>query len=207
MNFLNLILGWRMCKTSSSETVSKYTRSYKGCSLVNLDEIPIDQGSFRSIRDALKNLVTEPTFACRDMYSLGYTQRNTFNVIVTSNNDASNLTRPNEERYIVLDISQEKKDAVKYFGKLSKPSRRRRCRSCFTVTWWSSSRASVTGRGHGAHHHQGQRADDHRGPARLHQVGEGPLCAPQLRYRLQDQGAVCVLLQTVQGQDLEAEAR
>ena len=68
MHFLN-IMGWRMCKTSSSETVSKGTKAFEGCSPstlhLSIGEMPIDQGHFRRISDALKSLVTEPTLTRR----------------------------------------------------------------------------------------------------------------------------------------------
>ena len=82
LNLIKLILGRMMCKTSSTEMVStEYTKPFEGCSLVDLHEMLIDQGKFRSISDALKSLVTEPNFTCRYIYSLGSTQKNTFNVI------------------------------------------------------------------------------------------------------------------------------
>ena len=102
LSLIKLILGRIMCRTSSTEMVSKSIKPFEGCSLVDLDAMPIYQGNFRSISDALKSLLTEPTFTCRYIYSSGSTQTNTFNVIFTSNNNTINLTQMNKERYVVL---------------------------------------------------------------------------------------------------------
>ena len=54
------------------------------------------------------------------MYSSGYDQVNTFNVILTTNNDAVALTQSNNSRYVCLDISEENIGDIEYFKKLGK---------------------------------------------------------------------------------------
>jgi hypothetical protein len=120
INFLASILGDAICKTSSIETVCSYTKPMEGCALVNLDEMPVDNGNYKSIGDRCKSLITEPTFDCREMYRTGYTQKNTFNVITTTNNDAINFSLSNNERYVVTDIDESMKGNVPYFTKLNK---------------------------------------------------------------------------------------
>ena len=41
LNFINIILGKRMYKTSSTEDILKYTKPFEGCALLNFDELPI----------------------------------------------------------------------------------------------------------------------------------------------------------------------
>lgn len=115
INFLATILGDAMVKTESVETVTKYTKPFEGTLLVNLDEMPVDGSNFKSIADSCKSLITEPTFTCRDMYSVGYEQKNTFNMIITSNNDAIHLTQKNKRRYMVLDIDESRIGDTVYF--------------------------------------------------------------------------------------------
>ena len=91
INMINNILADRMLKTNSVETVTKYTKPFEGVSIVNLDELP-HTDNFKGLQDSLKGLITEPTFTCRDMYSTGYTQINSFNIIITTNNNAISLT-------------------------------------------------------------------------------------------------------------------
>jgi hypothetical protein len=54
------------------------------------------------------------------MYSSGYDQVNTFNVILTTNNDAVSLSQSNNSRYVCLDISEENIGNNDYFKALSK---------------------------------------------------------------------------------------
>ncbi|MCP4059140.1 MAG: hypothetical protein GY738_17865 [Pseudoalteromonas sp.] len=117
-NFINRILGDRMLKTSSVETITKYTQSLEGRTLVNFDEVP-SSGKY-DIADRMKSYITEPTFDCRSMYSQGYTQKNTFNVIITSNNNAINFTSSNNVRYASFDVSHHRKGDRVYFDKLIK---------------------------------------------------------------------------------------
>ena len=107
-----------MLKTSSVETITKYTQSLEGRTLVNFDEVP-SSGKY-DIADRMKSYITEPTFDCRSMYSQGYTQKNTFNVIITSNNNAINFTSSNNVRYASFDVSHHRKGDRVYFDKLIK---------------------------------------------------------------------------------------
>jgi hypothetical protein len=111
------ILGKRMCKTNSVEAVLKYTKPFEGCCLVQPDELP-HCDDYKGLQDSLKSLITEPEFICRDLFQSGYSQKNTFNVIITTNNDALILTQTNKERYICLDVSEEKIGDTKYFTQL-----------------------------------------------------------------------------------------
>ena len=83
---------------------------------VNIDELPVDSTNFRSVNDALKGLITEKTFMCRDMYSTGYEQLNTFNTIITSNNSAILFTQNNNSRYVCTEIDESFRDNVSYFN-------------------------------------------------------------------------------------------
>jgi len=118
INMINNILADRMLKTNSVETVTKYTKPFEGVSIVNLDELP-HTDNFKGLQDSLKGLITEPTFTCRDMYSTGYTQINSFNIIITTNNNAISLTQNNKERYIICEIDESYKGNTKYFKELS----------------------------------------------------------------------------------------
>jgi len=118
-DILKKILGDRMCKTNSVESVLKYSKPFEGCCLINLDELP-HSDNYKGVQDNLKSLITEPTFICRDMFTTGYEQKNTFNIIITTNNDAVSLTQNNQQRYVCLDISEEKIGDIDYFKKLSK---------------------------------------------------------------------------------------
>lgn len=119
INFLERMLGDRMLKTSATEDVVKYTKPLEGRTLINLDEMPLDSGDFRSIGDSLKSLITEPYFSCRDMHKTAYKQKNTFNIIITSNNDAVLMTQSNNKRYFIADINTVHKGDLTYFTKLN----------------------------------------------------------------------------------------
>jgi hypothetical protein len=116
---LKAILGDRMYKTNSVESILKYTKPFEGCCLLNFDELP-HCDNFKGLQDCNKSLITEPTFNCRDMFSTGYEQKNTFNIIITTNNDAVSLTQTNKERYVCLDINESKIGDHEYFRKLVK---------------------------------------------------------------------------------------
>ncbi len=118
-NVLKEILGDRMFKTNSVESIMKYTKSFEGCCLLNFDELPYCE-NYKGLQDNLKGLITEPTFNCRDMYSSGYEQKNTFNILITTNNDSVTLTQNNNSRYVCLDINEEKIGDTEYFKKLNK---------------------------------------------------------------------------------------
>ena len=115
---LNQILGDRMLKTNSIESITKYTKPLEGISLLNLDELP-HCDNFKGLQDSLKGLITEPTFTCRDMYTTGYTQVNSFNIIITTNNNAVSLTQNNKERYIICDIDESYKGNSTYFKSIA----------------------------------------------------------------------------------------
>ena len=117
-DLIKKILGERMTKTNSIESITQYTKLLEGCLLVNADELPVDANNYKSINDALKGLITEPTFTCRTMYQAGYTQTNTFNAIITTNNNAVTMGLNNNKRYVVFDIDKNKIGDNEYFNKL-----------------------------------------------------------------------------------------
>lgn len=120
LNFINAIVGERMYKTCSVEELLKYNKNFEGRSLINFDELPTDKGNFKSISDTMKAYITEPTFPCRDMYNKPYEQKNTFNVIITSNNEAIHITQSNNERYMICTINTCRVGQHAYFSKLNK---------------------------------------------------------------------------------------
>jgi hypothetical protein len=75
--------------------------------------------NYKGLQDCLKGLITEPTFTCRDMYSTGYSQINSFNIIITTNNNAVSLTQNNKERYIICEIDESFKGNTEYFKKVA----------------------------------------------------------------------------------------
>lgn len=119
LNYMNDLLGNRMFKTSSIENVEKYTKGFEGRTLINLDELPVS-GTSKILQDCLKALITEPEFDCRAMYNQPYTQKNTFNIIITSNNNSILLTQSNNIRYFVNTISEKYSGGkdTPYFKKL-----------------------------------------------------------------------------------------
>ena len=118
-DILKQTLGDRMFKTNSVESIMKYSKPFEGCCLINFDELP-HCDNYKGMQDCLKSLITEPEFCCRDMYSSGYQQKNTFNIMITTNNDAVSLTQNNNTKYVCLDISEEKIGNHKYFETLNK---------------------------------------------------------------------------------------
>ena len=116
--FLTDILGDRMYKSSSTETITKYTAPLEGRCLVNFDELPKCSES-REIQDCLKSLITESTFSCRNMYAVAHTQKNRFNVIITTNNTAINFSNSNNARYVAIDVSNDYIGNKAYFDKLA----------------------------------------------------------------------------------------
>jgi len=127
---LNSILGSRMFKCNSTEQITKYTKPFEGCSLLNFDELPHCE-NYKGLQDSLKGLITEPSFICRDMFQSGYEQTNTFNIIISSNNDSINLTQTNNSRYVVLDISEHRIGDTEYFKLLTKALNNDDVKRCF----------------------------------------------------------------------------
>lgn len=117
-NLLKAILGDRMYKTNSIEEITKYTKAFEGCSLVQPDELP-HYDDQKGLQDSLKGLITEPDFICRSMWESGYSQKNTFNMLFTTNNNAIMLTEHNKERYVLLDVSEIRLGQLDYFAKLA----------------------------------------------------------------------------------------
>lgn len=115
---LKKILGDRMHKTNSVESILKYSKPFEGCCLINFDELP-HSDNYKGVQDNLKSLITESIFICRDMFTTGYEQQNTFNIIITTNNDAVSLTQTNNSRYVCLDVDESKIGDIKYFKHLS----------------------------------------------------------------------------------------
>lgn len=129
LNTIEKIIGKRMVKTSNVEIIDKYTKQLEGATLINMDEMEETTSKNKALSDKLKSLITEPNFDCREMYSMPYSQRNTFNIIMTSNNNAIKLTQSNNIRYYVNTINEkytncnskeEIENKKKYFDELYK---------------------------------------------------------------------------------------
>jgi hypothetical protein len=114
------ILGSSAYKTSSVEVVLQYTKPFEGCRFLNFDEMPVDNGNCKSISDKNKSLSTEDQFDCRAMHQTPYPQKNTFNIMITTQNDAVHLTQSNNERYVLTDVDESRKGDIVYFTKLNK---------------------------------------------------------------------------------------
>lgn len=119
LNYMNDLLGKRMVKTSSVENVERYTKIFEGASLINLDELPVS-GTSKTLQDTMKALITEPKFDCRAMFNQAYSQDNTFNFVITSNNNCISLTQTNQIRYYVNTINESYIGNKKYFDDLHK---------------------------------------------------------------------------------------
>ena len=119
MSFLSKMLGNRFFKSSSTETVTQYTIPFEGRTLINIDELTgSSDKSYKTIQDKLKILITEEVFDCRTMYQAVYSQKNTFNIIITTNNNSIELSINNSRRYICMDVSAHRKGDYAYFKKL-----------------------------------------------------------------------------------------
>lgn len=119
-NFIGSVLGERFLCVSSAENVVKYTSEWEGRQLVLIDEPCDERISFHSISDPLKRLITEPTFECRCMYKQSYMQKNTFNIWISTNNNAISFTQTNKRRYVCLDISNAMVGNKEYFVELER---------------------------------------------------------------------------------------
>lgn len=105
--------------TANMEVISSYTQVLEGRVLVNINEMPcISQGEWKKLMNKLKSLITDRTFDCRKMYAQPRVSTNTFNMIMTSNNDAVGITSTNYRRYKCLDVSNDRIGDRKYFDQL-----------------------------------------------------------------------------------------
>lgn len=105
--------------TDDIESISKYTQSFEGKILININEMPcVSTGQFMQIMNKLKTLITDGTFVARAMYQQGRETKNTFNLILTSNNDAIGVSTTNNKRYKMLDVSNARIGDYKYFDEL-----------------------------------------------------------------------------------------
>lgn len=119
LNYMKSLLGNRMFKTSSIETVELYTKPFEGATLLNFDELPVS-GTSKLLQDKMKSLITEPEFDCRAMHNQSYIQKNTFNIVITSNNNCISLTQSNQVRYYVNTIDESYTSKIDYFETLYK---------------------------------------------------------------------------------------
>ena len=107
--------------TSSLEEIDKWTKPLEGRMLVNFNELPCaGMNQWRGIMDALKSLVTEQYFSVTQRYCDSYSQRNTFNIIVTSNNNAINVSVNNHARIVSADVSEARLGDLGYFTEFKK---------------------------------------------------------------------------------------
>lgn len=105
--------------TSHMEAISQYTAMLEGYALVNINEMPCaSSGEWHKAVNAMKTLVTDDTFTSRQMYSQGRPSTNTFNMILTSNNNAVSIQYNNYQRYKCPDVSNEMIGNRGYFNKL-----------------------------------------------------------------------------------------
>jgi len=114
------ILGDSMYKTSSVETITTYTKPFEGCVLVNADELPVEGSNWKCVADKLKGLITEPDFDSRTMHQTAYPIKNTFNMIITTNNNAVTLSQTNNKRYHTNDIDESRIGDIEYFKMMTK---------------------------------------------------------------------------------------
>ena len=130
IDMLKQILGERMHKTNNIETILHYTKPLEGRLLINVDEMPHNR-DFRATSDKMKSLVTERVFDCRKMHAVAYEQVNTFNFIVSTNNDALMFSENNNRRYFFPDISERYKGNFPYFIELTKFTENRNVQLAF----------------------------------------------------------------------------
>ena len=78
------------------------------------------EGTYATLADKQKALITENEFDCRAMHQQPYVQKNTFNIITTSQNNVVSLTQSNFKRYYVNTISNDFIDKIDYFKELYK---------------------------------------------------------------------------------------
>lgn len=121
LNKMKDLLGKRAVKTSSMENIETYTKIFEGATLINLDEVPVS-GSSKTFQDKMKALITEDTFDCRAMYNQAYIQKNTFNLVVSSNNNSISCTQSSQIRMYVNTINDKFFNSLEekkvYFDKL-----------------------------------------------------------------------------------------
>ena len=107
--------------TANMEVVNQYTSQLEGKILVNINEMPCSsKGEWKAMNDKMKTLITDPYFDCRAMYQNPRTSKNTFNMILTSNNNAISLSSTNYRRYKCPDVSNDFIGNRKYFDALAK---------------------------------------------------------------------------------------
>ncbi len=116
-NALIDILGDRYYRTSNPEEFVLYNKPFEGRCLINIDEMPM-AGEVKRTNDIAKSYITEPNFSCRQMRCQPYDQKNTFNLIFTSNNDCVLLTQSNNIRYYVPTTNNKFQGNKEYFDKL-----------------------------------------------------------------------------------------
>ena len=122
IDFLAKVFGSSLvCSTANTETISTYTQFFEGKILCNINELPCaSSGEFKKIMNKLKTLITDSTFDCRRMYEHPRSSKNTFNFILTSNNDSVSISTSNFKRYKMLDVSNSMIDNHRYFKDLAK---------------------------------------------------------------------------------------
>ena len=105
--------------TSSTEVIDKWTKPLEGRMLVNFNELPCaGLNQWRGVMDCIKSLVTEPYMSVTQRYCDSYIQNNTFNVIITTNNNAININVNNHARIVSADVSESRLGDYEYFGNL-----------------------------------------------------------------------------------------
>jgi len=119
--FRKYVLGERTClMTSDTQCINEWTKPLEGCLLVNFNELPCESlNQWKSTMDHIKSLVTETTFTCKEKNRPAYQQTNTFNIIITTNNNAITLSPTAQSRIMALDVAETYKGDHSYFNKLA----------------------------------------------------------------------------------------
>ena len=119
--FAQYVFGERVClMTSDTKCIYEWTKPLEGRLLANFNELPCESlGHWRGVMDKLKSLTTESKFDVTQKGQPSYQQTNTFNIIVTTNNDAIKLSPTARSRIMALDVAETYKGNHSYFKKLS----------------------------------------------------------------------------------------
>lgn len=121
---MNWVFGRHLvCMTANTEVITHYTQFFEGKILCNINELPCaSTGEWKKMMNKMKSLITDDTFDCRRMMQHPRSQTNTFNFIMTSNNDAVSISSTNFKRYIMLDVSNHRIGDAAYFDTLCNTS-------------------------------------------------------------------------------------
>ena len=127
----SFVLGNRRAIISSTPShINKWTKVLEGTSLVNINEMPVSS-DYKGFNESLKNLTTECIFYPEEKNEKSYSQRNTFNFIITTNKEAIQFDENNKRRIVSLDINESRIGDTEYFNKIIKECMNDECGKCF----------------------------------------------------------------------------